>query len=92
MTVTPVFETNAFVGGPQFDRAHRAIGSLFQPLGQAEEIGARDALGESVVRTNLAADKRHSDVPMYADDPIRRVLDPRRLLWVDLELPALLPS
>ena len=29
---------------------------------------------------------------MYADDPIRLGVDPRRALWVDLELTAVLPS
>jgi hypothetical protein len=76
-TMSPMLETKAFVGCPERDPAHPAAGSLLKPLGQAEEIGARDPLAESVVRTNLATDKGHPDVPMYAGDPIRLVLDPR---------------
>ena len=51
-----------------------------------------DGLGESLVRTNPATHERDSDVPMYADDPIRLGLDPRCALGVDLQLTALLPS
>lgn len=87
-----MFQEDAFVGTPEFDGARRAIGSLFEPLGQADQIGGREGLGESVVRTNLATHERDSDVPMYADDPIRLGLDPRCPVGVDLELTALLPS
>ena len=86
-----MFESDAFVGCSDFDRACRASGSRLEPVGDAEQLSSRDLLGESVVCTHLATDNGHPDVPMHADDPIRWI-GPKCALRVDLELAALLPS